>query len=354
MSAPENPPGRTDGVPLRAKRLRRRVIHRTLLRYTGLALVAVILSVAWLWALLALWFFDPWPVWMRALAMAVWVAATVCAYFLLSRRRAAQFLAVGLGLVLPLWLFRSPSNQKVWREDQARMPVAQFDGKTVTLRNLRYASYRAAEDFDVTWYEDRFHLAAIRSVDFVVEPFADWRGPAHTLLTFGFDDGRHLAVSVEARRERGESFRALTGLFKRYEILYVIGDERDLIGLRLNVRKHDVYVFPIRAERRQIQELFVRMLDRANKLVQRPEFYQTFTNSCHMNIVRHFEDLTGRKLPLDLRIYLPGYADEMAFEMGLIDFEGTLEAARAAFRIPGPVPVMADGRDWSRRIRGRR
>jgi hypothetical protein len=231
------------------------------------------------------------------------------------------------------------------------MPVARFDGSMVTVRNLCCASYRTSEDFEVTWYEDQFDLEAICSVDFVVEPFADWRGPAHTLLTFGFDDGRHLAVSVEARRETGESFAASAGLFKQYEILYVIGDERDVIGLRVNVRKHDVYVFPMRAERKQVQELFVRMLRRANELAQRPEFYHTLSNSCHMNIVRHFEDLTGRNLPPDLRVFLPGYADEMAHDLGLIDFEGTLEAARAAFRIPGPVPIVADGRDWSRRIR---
>ncbi|NQU26560.1 MAG: DUF4105 domain-containing protein [Candidatus Nealsonbacteria bacterium] len=235
--------------------------------------------------------------------------------------------------------------------DQMRMPLANFDGDSVTIENLRHTTYHSTEDYDVRWYRQQYDLNAIERVDFVVEPFASWRGPAHTFLTFGFADGRHVAISVEIRKEQGESFSPLKGLFKQYELMYVLGDERDLIGLRVNHRKNPVYMYPIKAAKTQVRKLFVAVLERANQLARQPEFYNTLTNTCTTNIVWHFEDLTGKNLPVDLRVLLPGYSDALAFELGVVDFQGSLEEARQRFRIPRCATQGVDGRAWSRQIR---
>ena len=231
------------------------------------------------------------------------------------------------------------------------MPLASFDGDAVTIENLRHATYRSTEDYDVRWCRRRFDLGAIERVDFVVEPFASWRGPAHTFLTFGFSDGEYVAISVEIRKEQGESFSALKGVFKQYEIMYVVGDERDLIGLRVNYRKNPVYVYPVKASEEQVRELFVAMLERANELAKQPEFYNTLTNTCTTNIVRHMEELTGEDLPMNMQILFPGYSDSLAFDLGLVDYEGRLEQARRRFRIPACPSEEVDGCVWSRQIR---
>jgi hypothetical protein len=320
----------------------------------GAAALWLAVAVASAWAFLALWYFDPWPAWLRVPLALVAAAAALAAVVRLPQARARRRIAMGVLAVWFLWFCRAPSDHLDWTPDQAKTPVATFDGNTVTIENFRSATYRDEQDYDVAWESRKFDLDLLETVDFVVEPFASWRGPAHTLLTFGFSDGRHVAISVEIRKERGESFSPVGALFRQFELMYVIGDERDLIGLRVNVRKSPVYLFPIRASRQQIRTLFVGMLDRANGLHQRPEFYNTLVNTCTTNIVRHLEEVARTDVPLDLRVALPGYSDELAFEMGLIDFEGSLAEARERFLIAGPVATDLDGPAWSRQIRQQR
>lgn len=320
----------------------------------GTAALWLAVTVASLWAFLALWYFDPWPAWLRVPLALAGVAAAVAAIVRLPQARARRRIALGVLAVWLLWFCRTPSDRLDWTPDQARTPVATFDGNSVSVENFRFAAYRSEDDYDVAWQERTFDLDKLETVDFAVEPFASWRGPAHTLLSFGFSDGRHVAISVEIRKERGESFSPLGGLFRQFELMYVVGDERDLIGLRVNVRKSPVYLFPIRASRQQVRELFVSMLQRANDLHRRPEFYNTLTSTCTTNIVRHLEEVARTDVPFDLRVVLPGYSDELAFEMGLIDFDGSIADARQRFLIAGPVPVGPDGPAWSRAVRRQR
>ena len=174
---------------------------------------------------------------------------------------------------------------------------------------------------------------------------------AHTLLTFGFEDGEHVGISVEVRKEEGEIFSPIAGLFRRYELMYLIGDERDLIGLRANIRKDPVFVYPLRGEPQQVKELFVAMLRRVNKLRRKPEFYNTITSTCTTNLVSHFEQLRKEPLDFELRILLPADSDELAWEIGLIDFDGTMEEAQRRFLINDRTKMLDDGKAWSRQIR---
>ena len=335
-----------EGPSGRAARLSARYA-RTLA--VGVAWIA--LGVAWIWASLAIWFCCPGPTWARALVTMAWVAATAWCIVRLDRWKAWRVVAAAVLGVWVIWSLQRPSNDRAWMADQARMPAASFDGDAVAIESFRHATYRGIDDYDVRWDRRAFDLNAIERVDYVVEPFAAWRGPAHTLLSFGFADGEQVAVSVEIRKEQGESFSPLRGLFKQYEIMYVVGDERDLIGLRVNHRKHPVYVYPVRASKEQVRALFVAMLSRANQLAEQPEFYNTLTNTCTTNIVGHLEDLTGERLTPSLRIVLPGYSDSLAFDLGLVDFDGSLEEAQRLFLIPECPTDGVEAAVWSREIR---
>src|SRR3984957_297726 len=115
-----------------------------------------------------------------------------------------------------------------------------------------------------------------------------WTGPsiAHVFLSFGFADGRHLAVSVETRRRNGQGFSAIAGFFRRYQLIFVVADERDLIGVRTDIRRERVYLYPLRITPEETRRLFGGYMDRATALAERPEFYNTVTNNCTSNIVR--------------------------------------------------------------------
>lgn len=244
-----------------------------------------------------------------------------------------------------------PSNDRDWHADQTRLATADIAGDAVTIHDVRNATYRSTTDFDLRWETRRYDLSRLASVWFVVEPFADWRGPAHTFLSFGFDDGEYIAISVEIRKERGESFSPLRGLLRQYEIAYVIGDERDLIGLRANHRKDDVFLYPIRATHDQARALFVSMLERANRIAAEPEFYNTLSNTCTSNIVDHIESIAPGRVPWSYKTLLPAYSDDLAYDLGLIDTDLPRETYRAAHRINALAAAAADADDFPTRIR---
>jgi Domain of unknown function (DUF4105) len=269
-------------------------------------------------------------------------------------RSAAWGLLLGaVASYLVLMVLVRPSNERDWSVDQRRTAMAEVSGDVVRIQNVRNAHYRSTEDFDMRWEERTYDLRQLESVWFVVEPFADWRGPAHTFLSFGFGDGRYVSISVEIRKERGESFSPLRGVLRQYELAYIVGDERDLIGLRANHRHDDVYLYPIRATRDGMRALFVSMLERANALARTPEFYNTLTNTCTSNIVQHINVIAPGRIPFSYKTLLPAYSDDLAFDLGLIDTELARDQYRAAYRINDLARLHADSAAFSAAIRSR-
>lgn len=231
-------------------------------------------------------------------------------------------------------IFISPSNSRGWKPEHAVMPSAEFNGNAVHVQNIRNFSYQSADEFTPDYYDGTFDLNKIESVWFVLSPFVPgWRGPAHSFLSFGFSDSQFVCISVEARKEQGESYSILKGLVNSYELIYVIGDERDLIGLRAVYWDDPVYVFPIKTGKDRIRALFVDMLERANKLKQAPEFYNTLTSSCTTNLYEHADKLNPNKWSFSWKLILPGYADELIYDKGILDTELSLEESRKRFRV---------------------
>lgn len=231
-------------------------------------------------------------------------------------------------------IFISPSNSRDWKPEHAVMPSAEFNGNAVHVQNIRNFSYQSADEFTPDYYDGTFDLNKIESVWFVLSPFVPgWRGPAHSFLSFGFSDSQFVCISVEARKEQGESYSILKGLVNSYELIYVIGDERDLIGLRAVYWDDPVYVFPIKTGKDRIRALFVDMLERANKLKQAPEFYNTLTSSCTTNLYEHADKLNPNKWSFSWKLILPGYADELIYDKGILDTELSLEESRKRFRV---------------------
>ena len=232
------------------------------------------------------------------------------------------------------------------------MAHADIRGDSVFVTRVRNFSYTAEEEFTPAYDDRAYDLNGLESVWFIVTPFSKrWRGPAHTFVSFGFADSQYVGISVEARREPGETYDALTGLFRQFELIYVIGDERDLIGSRAVYGGYDVYVYPIRASRARIRALFLEMLARANALAARPEFYNTLTNNCTSNVVDHVNHIVPRAVPHGIKTILPGYADEVAYSLGLIDNSISLGEARRRFRVNDQARRFVKAPDFSRRIR---
>lgn len=202
-----------------------------------------LLGLVWLWTVGALAYASVPVPWVRT-ALALLFAAAVPALFAWRRARPAARLTLLGGFLVALLRLLSlePSNDRDWVPREARTAWAEVDGSRVTVHEVRDARYRTDEDADVRWETRTYDLEGLESVWFLVDPFRGLEVAAHTFVSFGFADGRYLAVSIEARKERGEEYGILPGLYRQFEVIYVAGDERDLIGLRTHVRGDTVYL----------------------------------------------------------------------------------------------------------------
>ena len=204
---------------------------------------------------------------------------------------------------------------------------------------------------DAGYYDADYDLSQLKKVYFIVEPFSDFKGPAHTFLSFEFEGGKYVAVSVEARKSKGQSYHPVKGLLKQYELMYVIADENDVVKLRTNYRKDKVYMFPVRVSQDKARTLFTDILLRAEKLRHEPEFYNSIFSTCTTNLVDHVNKITPKKIPFSYKYLLPAYSDELAFDLGIIDTDLTLEQAKAKYQINERAEKYPADNEFSRKIR---
>lgn len=270
-----------------------------------------------------------------------------------------SLLGLGLGLVVVgalAWTAtagrHSPSTDRSWATDHARAARPVVEGDTVVVHDVRDFLWSSGEEFQERYRSERYALADVEAVWFVLAPFARrWRGLAHSFVSFEFRDGRFLAVSVEARREAHEGYSLARGLWRGFETTYVVGTEHDLVGLRA-LRGDTLFVYPSRATPEQARDLFVDMMGRAAALGERPEFYHTILNNCNTNLREHVNRVASDPLPWGWGILLPGYSDALALRHGLLATDLDIEAARARFRVDKLAQeALGSEGDFGRRIR---
>ena len=247
---------------------------------------------------------------------------------------------------------RKPSNDRDWVEEQRVLASAHIDGDKVHIKNVRNAEFFSYRDCLVDYYDKTYDLTKIQTVDFVMIPFANNKAIAHTLLSFGFEGGDHVGVSVEVRLEKGESYNATVGLLGQFELMYVVADERDLLPVRPEYRNVDVLLYRTTATPEQSKKLFLDVMQRVNQLHDHPEFYDTPRNNCTTNIVRHINKLAPERIPYDYRVLLPGYADSLAYELGLIDNSLPFDEVRRRAVISDRILAHKADARFSQLIRG--
>jgi hypothetical protein len=229
------------------------------------------------------------------------------------------------------------------------MPRAVINGDRVRLTGVRDFDYRSRNDFTVRYEERDVQLSHLTGLDFYISYFAE--GPVgHTFVSFIFDNAPPLSISIETRPEVGEGFAPVASLFKQFELIYVVGSERDLVGVRTIHRLEPVYLYHLNTSADDARRLFLIYLDRINELADKPEFYNLLTNSCTINIIR-YANAAGRRGRFEIHHLLNGWIDSYLYHSGRVDTTLSFEELRQRSLINGAAQA-ADGRsDFSKRIR---
>ena len=246
-----------------------------------------------------------------------------------------------------------PRARADWEGDVAVLPRVRWSdgGQTITVLDLRWFDYRADGSYDARYVERSFDLEALQAVDLIVSYWDHNKAIAHTMLSFDFGGDDVLCVSVEVRRKKGDSWAALPGLFKQYEIIYVLGDERDLVRLRAVYRQEEVFLFRTEATPEASRALLGRILEHAAHLRNAPEFYRTIGQNCTTSLVDHINSIWPDRVPYTRKILMNGYAPEQAFESGLLCTNLPFDEYKQRSQISQVAREVGDAEDFSRRIR---
>ena len=323
----------------------------TWLRGLGLLCLALAVVGATAWGALALYYSDlPGEPLRIGLAAGFGLGTLLAFVGLRNRRRTLLGFGVAFAILVAWWTSIPPSNQRDWRTEVAVLPYATRDGDLVTLHNVRNFDYRTEQDF-VPRYDDRtFDLRKLDAVDLIA---VYWMGDAiaHIMVSFGFADD-HVAFSIETRTEKGEGYSSIKGFFKQYELIYIVGDERDLIRVRTNYRRPEeqVYLYRTRASPENARRLFLEYVDKINQLKEHPEFYNTATTNCTTDVWSLVRALSGR-LPLDWRVLLSGYFPEYAYDLGSLDTSLPFAELKRVSLINDKAHAADREPDFSERIR---
>ncbi len=225
---------------------------------------------------------------------------------------------LGLG-----WFFSIEAQQaRDWMPEVAERVTYTRDASNpdlITLTNVRNFDWHTDTEATERWETRTIDMSKLSGVD-ITNSY--WMGPliAHTLVSFRFEDERPLAFSFEIRKENGESFSALAGFFRRFELSLIAAEERDIIYTRSNARGEQVYLFPMsNLQQHEVKALFESYLTAADELNAKPAWYNTLTSNCTNIIFYMARIVSDDRLPWDYRIWVSGWLPNYLHDAGMLD-----------------------------------
>lgn len=325
---------------------------RRTVRYIGVAVVSVVVAVMTAWAALAIYYSNLPGEYLRLFLAPLVPLATIAAFLVLPHRsRTLVGFFCGFLLIVVWWITIPASNTRDWQPDVAILPYATMEGNLVTIHNIRNLIYRTETDFDLNYYDKTFDLDALDSVDLIA---VYWMGDAiaHIMISFGFQGRDYVAFSIETRKEKGEGYSTIKGFFKQYELIYIAGDERDLIRVRTDYRnpQEDVYLYRTRATRERARKLFMEYIQQINAMKEKPVWYNTLTTNCTTNIVMHIKTFSDR-IRYNWKVLLSGYTPLYAYELGALDTSLPFGELRERSYINPKAHAIGNDPEFSRKIR---
>lgn len=272
----------------------------------------IVLLIATLWAFGALWYDAP----SKLPAIVFGMAALLVLLWGRGAWRKLGLLTLGFVGVVTWWFSLRPSNDRSWQPDVGEAPWAEIVGDRVTLHNVRNCEYRTETDYTPHWETRTVDLNDLTGLDLAINYWgSEWM--AHPIASFQFKNAPAVCFSIETRKETGESYSAIGGLYRQYELVYVCADERDVLRVRTNYRKgEDVYLYRLAGSPEAARQRFLEYIEAMNVLHDKARWYNAVTTNCTTGIRN--QRAAAKRTPWDWRILVNGYGDQMMYEHGLL------------------------------------
>jgi hypothetical protein len=290
------------------------------MKILGRIVVGVVVAAMTLWVVGMLYFSPLLPEPARAIAAVGFAALVVLAFLFLPRRgRTLLGFLVVFAILVVVFLRIPASNDRDWQPEVAMTPYATINGDMITIHNVRNFDYRTETDFTPHWETRTYNLKKLEGVDLIAVYWAG-KAIAHIMVSFDFGGKDHLAVSIETRKEQGESYSTLAGFFRQYELYYVVADERDVVRVRTTYRQpqEDVYIYRTRAPLRNVRRVFLDYVRSMNELNVQATYYNTLTTNCTTTVLFHTR-MNPESPPLSWKVLLSGYVPDYLYEHERLD-----------------------------------
>lgn len=280
------------------------------------------------WSLFAFFYQLPFNMAGFVLVAVLWLVVGIYALLLEFKNRWKSRILLALmfiGVVI-WWSSIKPTLHRDWAPELARSVEATFDPinpDIVHLQNIRNFEWIAPYEGKENWENGTYNVDDLVGLDVYL---SYWMGPyiAHTLVGFTFKDGRHLVFSAEIRRTKEQSFSAIGGFFKEFELIMIAAPEEDIIKLRTDIRHENVYRYPINVGKEKIKNLFLNYLETADKLAHQARFYNTLTANC-TTVVFDMARILDPGIPLDWRILFSGQLPSYLYDLKVVNTEKSLK-----------------------------
>ncbi len=288
----------------------------------------------------------------RAGAAGAYAAITLLSFLFLPRRGRTLLISLCAFALLVFLFFQIPaSNERDWQTDVSVTPHAIIKGDSITIHGVRNFAYRTETDFTPRWETRTYDLSKLDSIDLIAVYWAG-KAIAHIMVSFGLAGKDYLAVSIETRKEKGESYSTLAGFFRQYELYYVVADERDVVGVRTTYRQpqEDVYIYRVKGPLKNARRVFLDYLKGMNELHKRPSYYNTLTTNCTTSILMHTR-MNPESPPMSWKILLSGYVPDYLYELGRLDTTHSFVELERLSRVNERAHAAGADAAFSRRIR---
>lgn len=289
--------------------------HRTASRAVRISAKIIMVPIT-IWGFGALYYSTLQPQWVLLLIAGIFIITTISAIFAMPFPAGSIVWAIAIIILMVWYVNDAPSDTRDWAPEYAIPATVTEDGPLITIHHIRDFSYRSESEVTPHYYDATFRLDALDTVDLVT---SYWSGDAiaHIFLTFGFLDGRHLAISIETRRQQRFQYSTIAGFFHHFELIYVVADERDLIGVRTDIRRERVYLYRLQIAPGPRQALFLSYMHELDRLAQHPAWYNTLTDNCTTGALTRAK--VSPIVKYNWRSIVSGHAAEYAYDRGLLN-----------------------------------
>jgi Domain of unknown function (DUF4105) len=313
-------------------------------------LALVILFFVTVWAAAALYFDLPVTnVSLPAAIIYLILVAAVLVFLRLSWASLWICFALFAGVAV-WWCSIQATGKRNWQPDVAETAWTERDGDKITIHNLRNFDYEPGQPAKPRWETKVVDLSQLRGVDLYIN-FWGSTLICHPIVSFQFGPTDHVAISVETRMARGQTYSMIRGFFKQFELIYIVADERDVIRVRTNYRHEQLYLYRTSVRPDRARKLFLHYLQSVNTIHARPQFYNALTDNCTTNVRMHTAATTAKPAPWDWRMLLNGTVDELVYRNGGFASHLPFAGLKPMSLIDAKAQAADQAPDFSERIR---